>query len=78
MALGGQPALTCAECGRSMPLADAVKLDPVRRQLTCRGCGTVASWDIDDTRPADVPESHAHDAQDDVESPGPPRRREGQ
>ena len=83
MASGGQPALTCASCGGAMPLADAVKLDAVRRQLTCRQCSTVTDWEIDDGPALDLREtqvdlrdSGVDDAKDDVEASGPRWRRQ--
>ena len=66
-----------------MPLSDAVKLDAVRRQLTCRQCGTVTDWEIDDgplvdlrEGEVDLRESEADDAKDDVQTPGSRWRRQ--
>jgi hypothetical protein len=66
-----------------MPLADAIRLDAVRRQLTCRTCGTVADWEIDDGPLVDLREqevdlraSQVDDAQDDVKTTRPDRRRQ--
>jgi hypothetical protein len=65
-----------------MPLYDAVKLDAVRRRLTCRQCGTVADWEIDDGPPldlreteVDLRESEVDEAKDDVKAPGSRWRR---
>ena len=72
---GGQPALTCEECGRAMLLDRAVRLDAARRQITCPECGAVTEWSIDEATVIDLRDSRAGQPHDGVEAPGSAGRR---
>jgi rRNA maturation protein Nop10 len=74
----GEPTLSCEQCGGAVPLDRAVKLSPVRRQITCPDCGATTEWSIEDPTVIDLRDSRAarsDQAQDDVEAPGSTRRR---